>query len=321
MNIISTDNKKKLNLKILILKLIIIILVSIDSVEAIENKIIYKIDNEIITSIDLKNEIRYLETLNPNIKNLEKTTILGIAKNSILREKIKEIEIKKNRNSFEIDERYLSSLIKDIYSNINLNSEEEFKKYLEQNNLELDYIKQKISIEGLWNELIFFQFSNKVKINKDDLKKELQKNLNSSMKSYNLSEIIFNINNKNEINLIYEKIKIDIESKGFMNAALIHSVSDTSKLGGKLGWIEEKALGKKIKKEILKLKEGDFTKPMIIPGAALILKINEIKEQKIEIDFEKELKNLVKIETNKQLNQYSKLHFNKIKKDLNINEL
>lgn len=321
MNIISTDNKKKLNLKILILKLIIIILVSIDSVEAIENKIIYKIDNEIITSIDLKNEIRYLETLNPNIKNLEKTTILEIAKNSILREKIKEIEIKKNRNSFEIDERYLSSLIKDIYSNINLNSEEEFKKYLEQNNLELDYIKQKISIEGLWNELIFFQFSNKVKINKDDLKKELQKNLNSSMKSYNLSEIIFNINNKNEINLIYEKIKTDIESKGFMNAALIHSVSDTSKLGGKLGWIEEKALGKKIKKEILKLKEGDFTKPMIIPGAALILKINEIKEQKIEIDFEKELKNLVKIETNKQLNQYSKLHFNKIKKDLNINEL
>ena len=321
MNIISTDNKKKLILKIFILKLIIIFLVSIDSVRAVENKIIYKIDNEIITSIDLKNEIRYLETLNPNIKNLEKNTILEIAKNSILREKIKEIEIKKNRNSFEIDARYLSRLIKDIYSNINLNSEEEFKKYLGQNNLELDYIKQKISIEGLWNELIFFKFSNKVKINKDDLKKELQKNLNSSMKSYNLSEIIFNINNKNEINLIYEKIKTDIESKGFMNAALIHSVSDTSKLGGKLGWIEEKALSKNIKKEILKLKEGDFTKPIIIPGAGLILKINEIKEQKIEIDFERELSKLVKIETNKQLNQYSKLHFNKIKKDLNINEL
>ena len=91
MNIISTDNKKKLILKILILKLIIIFLVSVDSVRAVENKIIYKIDNEIITSIDLKNEIRYLETLNPNIKNLEKNTILEIAKNSILREKIKEI--------------------------------------------------------------------------------------------------------------------------------------------------------------------------------------------------------------------------------------
>lgn len=296
------------------------LLLSINT-NAVENKIVFKVNNEIITSLDIDNEIKYLKILNPTIEDLDKKTILEIGKNSIIREKIKNIEIRKHTKNFNINKEYLNKLLESIYLKINLKSIEEFEKYLLINNLNIQFINEKISIEALWNELIYSKFSSKLKINQEDLKKEIMIGKNKVTKSYELLEIIFDISTTNDLNNKYQIIKKDIETKGFSNAASIHSISDTSKIGGKLGWIDENAINKKIKKEIALLNDGDYSKPIITPGGVLILKLNKTKEKKIQINLEKELEKIIKIERNRQLNQLSKLYYNKIKKDIIIDEL
>ncbi|MDC6478087.1 peptidylprolyl isomerase, partial [Candidatus Pelagibacter sp.] len=196
-----------------------------------------------------------------------------------------------------------------------------FENYLSINNLNIQFINEKISIEALWNDIIFSKFSSKLKINKEDLKNEIMISKNKVAKSYDLLEIVFDISTINELDKKYQIIKKDIRAKGFSNAASIHSISDTSKSGGKLGWIDENSINKKIKKEIALLNDGDYSKPIIIPGGALILKLNKTKETKIKINLNKELEKIIKIERNRQLNQFSKLYYNKIKKDIVIDEL
>ena len=300
--------------------LIIFFILSFNA-NALENKIVYKVNNEIITSLDIVNEIQYLKILNPKINDLDKKTILEIGKNSIIREKIKKIEIINNNKNLNIDNEYLNKLIESIYLKINLKSKKEFENYLLINNLNIQFINEKISIEALWNNLIFSKFSSKLKINKDDLKKEIMSNKNKVAKSYNLSEIIFDISKINELDNKYQMIKKDIEAKGFSNAALIHSISDTSKMGGELGWIDENVINKNIKKEISLLNDGDYSSPIIISSGALILKLNKTKETKIQLNLDKELEKIIENERNTQLNQFSKLHYNKIKKDIVIDEL
>ena len=236
-------------------------------------------------------------------------------------EKIKKIEIRNNTNNLNINKDYLNKLLENIFLNINLKSIEEFENYLLVNNLNIQFINEKISIEALWNDLIFRKFSSKLKINKEDLKKEIMTSKKKVAKSYDLLEILFDISTINELNNKYQIIKKDIDTKGFSNAASIHSISDTSKIGGKLGWIDENAINKKIKKEINLLNDGDYSKPIIIPGGALILKLNETKETKIQLNLDKELDKIIKVETNSQLNQFSKLYYNKIKKNIIIDEL
>mgnify|MGYP001267845294 CR=1 FL=1 len=300
--------------------LIIFFILSINA-SAVENKIVYKVNNEIITSLDIENEIKYLKILNPKISDLDKKTILEIGKNSIIREKIKKIEIINNTKNLNIDKEYLNKLIESIYLRINLKSNQEFENYLLINNLNIQFINKKISIEALWNNLIFSKFSSKLKINKEDLKKEIMTSKKKVAKSYDLLEILFDISTVNELDSKYQIIKKDIEAKGFSNAASIHSISDTGKIGGKLGWIDENAINKKIKKEINLLNDGDYSKPIIIPGGALILKLNKTKETKIQLNLDKELEKIIENERNRQLNQFSKLYYNKIKKDIVIDEL
>ena len=300
--------------------LIIFFILSINA-NALENKIVYKVNNEIITSLDIDNEIQYLKILNPKISDLDKQTVLEIGKNSIIREKIKKIEIINNNKNLNIDKEYLNKLLENIYLKINLRSKKEFENYLLINNLNIQFISEKITIEALWNNLIFSKFSSKLKINKENLKKEIMSNKNKVTKSYNLSEIIFYISTINELDNKYEIIKKDIETEGFSNAALIHSISDTGKMGGELGWIDENAINKKIKKEISLLNDGDYSRPIIMSGGALILKLNKTKETKIQLNLDKELEKIIENERNSQLNQFSKLYYNKIKKDIVIDEL
>ena len=139
--------------------------------------------------------------------------------------------------------------------------------------------------------------------------------------SYNLSEILFNLKKGEQVNKKFETIKKDIEEKGFSNAALMHSISSSSKLGGKLGWIDATALNKKLNKKVSILSIGDFTDPFILPGGFLILKLNNLKKIKKKFDINEELNKVIKIKSNEQLNQFSNIYFNKIKKDIKIDKI
>ena len=287
---------------------------------SLENKILVKIENQIITSLDIINEYKYLVALNPSLKNSKKDDVFKLSKKSILQEKIKKIEIEKRFNKPKIPQKYLEQMLQNVYSKIGLNNLDEFKKYLIFNNVDLENVKNKLEIEALWNELILIKFSSKVKINEKKLRERI-KDDNKFLRSYLLSEISFEVSNIKELDNKYKEISKVINNRGFDFAALKYSVSPTANFGGKLDWINEGSLNKSIISAINDLKINDITKPINVPGGFLILQINDIKNYKIEIDAEKEFKKLENYEKNNQLNQYSKIYFNKVKKDLEISEL
>ena len=299
--------------------LLLIFFLSIQtSVFAFENEIIVKVDNKIITKIDIKNEAKYLSSLNPNLKDLKENDLFQIAKSSLIREKIKEIEISKMDNII-INKDYLNNIISSIYKNIGLTNKNEFLNYLKIQNIDIEEIEKKISKEAIWNQLIYKKYKKKVKIDENKIKKEIENNKQFA-NSYLLYEITFNTEKKDDLQIIFEKIKKSIEINGFENTASIFSISDTSKVGGKLGWINENSISKKIVEEIKNLNDGEYTNPIQIPGGFLVLSVKEKKTLEQETDVEAEFLLKVKALTNQQLNQYSNIYFNKIKKNIKIYE-
>ena len=289
-------------------------------VQSIEIKIIHNIQNEIITNIDIKNEFKYLLALNNSLKELDKEKILNISNESIIREKIKKIELLKNFEEIKINESYSELLIKNIYSRLNLKSINEFEIYLKNYDLKISDIKKKITIDALWNELIIKKYGSKVAINEATIKKGILNNSKIQSKEYRLSEITFEIVNKEEIEKKYNEIVKSIDEIGFENSAATYSFSDTSKIGGDIGWINESSLNNDIKKSIQNLQIGDLTKPIILSNGILLLKLINIRNLEATIDIENELKKAINYEHNRQLNQYSKIYFNKVKKNLDFNE-
>ena len=237
-----------------------------------------------------------------------------------MRETIKKIEILKRVKDVKIERKFLNKLIYNTYSKLGINSQEKFKKHLETYNIDINTVEDKISIEAIWNEFIYLKFSNKVKIDEEKLRQEIKLNNISNNVSLFLYEIVFNEKDKESLKIKYELIKKDIAEKGFENAALIHSISDTSRIGGKVGWIKKNSLSKKIKDEIVKINIGEITNPITIPGGFLILNIKDKKQVIEEINIEDELKNQISYNKNIQLNQFSTIYFNKIKKDVIISE-
>ena len=289
-----------------------------NSLQAIETKIIYIIQNEIITNIDIKNEFKHLLALNNNLKELDKEKIFEISNESIIREKIKKIEISKNFKKIKINDEYLKALLKNMYSGLGLKSSEEFKKYLKNYDLTIIDLKEKITINALWNEMIIKKYGSQIIINEDKIKKKIVNNLKQKIKEYQLSEIIYEVKNKEEIKNKYNEIIKDINEIGFQNSASIYSISETAKTGGDIGWISENSLNDKIKKNISNLDIGEVSAPIILSNGVLILKIINTKKSDINFDQEAEFKKLIDYERNRQLNQFSKIHYNKIKKNLDF---
>ncbi len=305
--------------KNLIIVIFIFLNLFVNEAYSVESKIVLKINNSIITNTDIKNEANYLKALNPNLTDLDDQKITQIAKNSLIREKIKEFEISKLENQ-SISADYLENLIKSIYSNIGINSKSDFLKYINKLNINISDVESKLSIEALWNRLIYVKYYSKLKIDKNKIRQEIKKN-KQTINSYLLYEILFNAEENEKIIELHEKIKKSINENGFENTASIYSISNSSNSGGKLGWINESAVNKKILKQISKLRIGEYTKPIIIPGGFLILKVKDMKLIEKKIDIETEISERVRAIQNEQLNQYSNIYFNKVKKEIIIDEL
>tara|TARA_Y100000591_G_C21696964_1_gene626222 strand:+ start:57 stop:986 length:930 start_codon:yes stop_codon:yes gene_type:complete len=286
---------------------------------AIENKILFKVNNQIITTIDVLNEINYLSLINSDFRKLDEQKIYEVSKNSLIREKIKEIDLKKQFVKLELKDEFLNELIKNYSRRIGFKNTDDFIIELKKNNIKKDVVIKKITIEAFWNQLILDKFLKNVKINEISIKKELQSQ--KIQREYLLSEILFGLETNNGLDNKINLIKKAISEEGFSKAALVHSISDTSNSGGKLDWINEASLNIKIKSALNNLEIGAHTEPILLPGGYLILKINDIKEVVKEINYEKEFEKVKRAKTNEQLNIMSNLYFNKIKKNIIINEL
>ena len=311
---IKSPNRQKIILIFSIFSLIFLKNIS----NAIENKIILKVNKEIITSVDVFNEAKYLKTLNKNLINIDNKEIINIAKTSLLREKVKEIEILKYPD-IEVSREFLDSIIKNIYLNLGLKNKEEFINYLEINNIDLNIVEKKLSNEAMWNQLIFNKFHKKIKIDIENIKKEIETDKKFSI-SYNLNEILYVVEKREDRDRIFLKIQESVKMNGFENTASIFSISNSSKTGGNIGWVNEGSINKEILKELKKLKKGEYTNPIQTPSGFLILYLVNKKEIEQSYNIDEELSSRVKNIQNQQLNQYSNIYFNKIKKDIKISE-
>ena len=285
---------------------------------SLDNKILLKIENQIITSIDLENEFRYLLALNKNLLQMDRKRMLEYSKNSLVREKIKKIALLKNIENFNLSDEYIEKILKNIYEKIGIKNLNDFKNYLKTQNIDYQFVKNKIEIEAKWNEFIYAKFHKKINLNKEELRKEILKR--QDINSYDLSEILFEVSKSEDLEKKYKDIKKLIEEESFENASIIFSVSDSAKNGGKLGWIRQDSLNTLIQNKISKLKINQITEPITIPQGFLILKLNNKKIIQTNIDVDLELKKLINLKTNEQLNQFSRIYFNKFKKDLQIYE-
>jgi len=281
--------------------------------------IVAEINQEVITNVDLNFEKKYLVSLNPNLQKLDQNRITEYAKNSLINEKIKRIEIEKR---FEIipNEALLSRVIGNIYSGIGISSLSEFKDYLSKNNIDIERVREKISIEIAWNDLIVKTFANEIEIDENFIKEQLEKLDKEEVDNLLLSEIIFTINSKNEFQSKYDEIKKSINDIGFEETAKIYSLSESRKNGGNLGWIYKNQLSNEVKAGINEVSVGNFTKPIITSGGFLILKLNDIKSESIEIDKDDQYKKMIEFERERQLTTFSTLYYKRIYNSAEINE-
>ncbi len=280
-----------------------------------------KVKDQIITNIDIENEIDYLIFLNPKLKNLEIKKVNRIAKDSLITEIIKRNELE-NFINFEEKSNLVNIIEKKLYMKKNIKDKNEFKKILRDKNLDYEKIKEKLYIEAIWNQYIYNKYSKNLIIDKDDLKKKIKNQLKKTEKKYeyNLSEIFFreeiDIDNKNKISEIYKSIN----NIGFENTANIYSISNSAKNGGLIGWINELQISKIINENLIKLRVDEISEPIKIGNAYIIIKLNDKKELTNNIDINKELEKLINSERNRQLNNFSIIFYKRLKKNIEINE-
>ena len=304
--------------KIFIIFLFLIIFCTKQS-HTLENRILLKIDNEIITSVDIFEEIKFLKIFNPEANNLSESELFEISKNSILRDIIKKIEIMNFVDELKVEDKFLLSLINRKYLNIEIDTFKDFENYLKKNNLNAKIIREKFTIEIMWNDLIYQKFNKKIIIDKDKIEKEILQNPRKDIqKEILLSEIVFSVNNKNEFKDKYEKILLDIENMGFKKTALIHSNSDTAPNGGLIGWVKKDNLNKSIAKIISDLQPGQLSKPIRTSSGFIMLKLDDEREQTLEFNLNDKIQEVIRFKRNEQLSQFSNMYFNKLKKNLMI---
>ncbi len=300
--------------------LFIIIFFFSNNILLAEIKILVKVNNDVITNYDLKKESNYLEILNPNVSKLDNKQKLDLAKNSLIKEFIKKQEIEKftniKKNDFSMNE-YMSS----FYKRAGFNTKNEFLDILRlRTNYSLNEIKNKIKIELIWNDLIYSKYINQVKINEEEIIAKVDSLKNDLEKKYLLSEIVFKKKTNQTLDETFKEIKLSINEVGFANAANIYSYSDSSKFGGKIGWLSEISLPKEINEKLKNLEIGEISDFIKIGNNFVILKVEDAKLNKKIINREKEINFLKDKEINDQLNKFSKIFFEKIKLNYSINE-
>ena len=287
-------------------------------------KIIIKIDNSIITSQDINYESNYLIALNENLNKLKKDEVYEIAKESLIKEKIKKKEIQKyiDIQNFNND-KLINGIIKNIYTRLGFKNNSEFEIYLNNFDLSLKEVKEKLSVEMLWNQLISAKYKDRINIDKDRIRKKIQEEkINyQNLIEYDLSEIMFSAKNIEDLNFKTKKIIEAINNTGFETAANKFSISDTANFGGNIGKVNENQLSKTIKDELQKININEYTSPINVGNNFIIIKVNEKNFINLKLDENEIFDRMVNIEKERQYENFSLIYYNKIKLNSQIDEL
>ncbi len=283
-------------------------------------KIVLKINNEIVTTYDIEQEKNYLLALNPKLREIDEIQLTNIAKKSLTKEIIRKIEVLKYKE-LKLENPQIENVLNNLIRNLDFSNEKEFTNYLKNYDISLNDLKKKIEIENEWKNMIYSKFQSSVNIDKEKLILKINNsNKDNFIFQYNLSEIIFTIENNTTYQNDLKKIEDSIKNNGFENTANLFSISDSSKVGGKIGWVAKKNLSIQINNELENLKVNEPSSPIKLGNNILLLKINETRKIPRKINKEVELDKMIFIETSKQLEKFSNIFYNKIKLNAKISE-
>ena len=306
-------------IKITIFLILISTFVQFSYSDTIEIKV--KINDQIITNLDIEIEKKYLLFLNPKLIELERSRVEDLARNSLINEIIKKIELEKFFD-FTKNNHLVNKIEKQLIKRRNISNVEDFKKILKSKDLNYFIVKEKLLIETLWNKLIYDKYKDNVVINKEELRENIIIEFNNNKKkfAYNLSEIVLSKDVSEAFDERLLKIDKSIEKVGFENTANIYSISSSSKNGGLIGWVNEIQISKKINEKIRKLEVNQITEPIEIQNGYILIKVNNKKQIQQDINIDNELDKLISKEMNRQLSNFSTIFYKKLKKNIEINE-
>ena len=276
-----------------------------------ENKIVVKIENELITSYDVKNKILTSLVLSDrainqkNINELKRKSLEELILN-----RLKEIELSKY--SLKKDDAKINSYLNSISSN-NIS---ELKSKFKVNKINFEIFLEEIETEFRWRNLIYNNYSKKISIDPNVIQEEIKKMIQDKKKiiKFNLSEIEISIENDGLDNEKIINLQNYIKDFGFEDAVIKFSISNTSNNNGKLGWINSNSIANDILKYLSEIKIGEVTKPIKKQGKIIFLKINDKKvSNPSEIDIEKMTTELVDEKKNELFVLYSNSLLSKLK--------
>ena len=278
---------------------------------AITNKIVLKVENEIITNYEVKNKILTSLVLSgdqitqENINNLKKRAL-----ESLIENKLKIIELKKFK--IEKNSSQINSYLNSISGNDILALENKFKA----NNLDYNLFLEEIEIQTKWQNFIYIFYKGKIEINENSVDDELKKIVESkkTFEEYNISEIEIMTDENSNIDQIVLDLKNKIKDEGFEKTAIKYSSSSSSKNKGNLGWISSKSLSKEIFNILKKLNSGQISQPIKRPNSILFLKLVDVRTSKVEnININELRKRIIDQKKNEMFNLYSKSHLSKLR--------
>ena len=283
---------------------------------AITNKILLKVENEIITNYEVKNKILTSlvlagnEISQENINKLKKQALESLIENKLKIIELEKFKIKKDSNQINL---YLNS----ISGNDILALENKFKI----NNLDYNLFLEEIEIQTKWQNFIYLFYKGKIEINENSINNDIEKIVKDkkNFQEYKISEIEINIEENSNIDQIVLDLKNKIKDEGFETAALNYSISSSSNNKGSLGWISSKSLSQEIFEILKKLNTGQISRPIKRQNSILFLKLDDVRTSKVEnINIEDLKKKMIDRKKNEMFNLYSKSHLSKLRNSVLI---
>jgi len=302
--------------------LLIIVLLISPNAHCKKIEIISKVNNKIITNQDVDDEINYLKFLNPKLEEIEDLKTLNrLGISSITKEIIKKEELEKK---LDLNKNYgiYEKILEDLILKKGVENKKQLNNLISSKDLNFDNVFRKLRIEAIWNEFIYEKYKKNIKINEDYLIKRIRDQKNSQKDKFNyfLLEILFEVNQNETLKNKLQLIKSSITEIGFKNTANRYGISDSAKFGGEIGWIKETQMSDVILNKVKNLKINKISDVIQTPSGYLVLMVSK-KEKLIEpFDEKKNLLLLKNYETNRQLNQFSLIHYKRLKKNSLINE-
>ncbi len=284
---------------------------------SLETKILAKVENQFISTFELKNKIKLIlfltnQQINQNNVNntkrdaLENLINIKLKKEEILKYNLTDnSDLRANKYFLNLSTKYNTDLTG-------------FKKILDSNGIDYDLFFEEVKIEMAWQKIIYNIYKEKIKINDSEIDKELKNIINKKKinEEYKLSEIEILIVNESSFEEKIQTIKKQINEIGFENTAIKFSSSATALNSGDLGWINSNSLSKKVLREINKIKKGEVSEPIVQGNSILFLKLVDKRTNKNNVaNLEEIKKKIISSKQNDILDLYSNNHLSKIRNE------